>query len=69
MDDTNNSYKIVSADDMGLPVDLLRYLDTHIKKLWTGVYSSWTYIVDHGDDRKKILCSYEKCLSATKKSI
>ena len=53
MDDANNSYKIVSADDMGLPVDLLMYLDTYIKKYWTGVYSSWTYIVDHGDGRKK----------------
>ena len=68
MDDANNSYKIVSADDMGLPVDLLRYLDTHIKKHWTGVYSSWTYIVSHGDDRNKFYTRMKSAYPLLKKA-
>ena len=68
MDDANNSYKIVSADDMGLPVDLLRYLDTHIKKLWTGVYSSWTYIVDNGDERIKFYARMKSAYPLLKKA-
>jgi hypothetical protein len=68
MEDANNSYKIVSADDMGLPVDLLRYLDTHIKKLWTGVYSSWTYIVDNGDERRKFYARMKSAYPLLKKA-
>jgi hypothetical protein len=68
MDDANNSYKIVSADDMGLPVDLLRYLDAHIKKLWTGVYSSWTYKVDNGDERIKFYARMKSAYPLLKKA-